>query len=181
MNIDSTNPAASGMQFAPAGSTTKIVTPGYEERLEKWLYKPLEEIGTNPERSFTLITLLLPLTERYLRYKTPMRDDENFSKGHACWKVLSPILGCTNDEAFAVWQCLRNGLLHRAAIKQSTPYTAALHRDTVKCVEVEGNHLKVNPYLIRDAMILKFKDDVEMWLDADYALMEEYVVETPSP
>ena len=178
MNIPPTTPA-SGMVFVPQGSTPRTVTPSYEERLERWFYKPLEDMETNPDLSFALISLLLPLIERYLRYKTGMADSEKFSQGHRSWSVLSPILGCTDDQAYAVWQCLRNGLLHRAAIKQTTAFSCALHRDTAGCVEVVGSHLKVNPYLIRDALIPKFRDDVEMWLDADYALMEEYVVETP--
>lgn len=170
---------ASGGGEAGAGETKRIVTHSIGDRLERWFYRPLEQVGMNGDLSFALMTLLFPLMERYLRWECKMGDDEKFSQGHQAFNKLGALVGASGDECYYTWQVLRNGLLHRGALKtgKDVGYTASLHRDTPKAIEADGTHLKVNPYRLRDTLLPVFRSSKDMWRDEDYKLMEEYVIE----
>ena len=100
------------------------------ERIERWFYRPLENLNDGNE-SILLLHGLFPLIERYLRYKLSMNDSETFSEGSKALKSLGKLLKCPEAVSYKLWQIGRNGLAHRFALMFEDGTTMALYQDRV--------------------------------------------------
>jgi len=145
-----------------------------EERIEKWFYAPVEEQGEH--RGFTILLLILPIYERYLRY-THNDDGGNFSLDGPLISGIMADFGVTKDQANQFWQIMRNGLSHRSTPKQTASLTGYSITDNGKPIsEPEAGQLLVNPYAVRPLLLKLFRSDSAFWSHSDYPMPDEVTV-----
>lgn len=144
-----------------------------KDRVGAWFIRPLENFSA--EDAFACLMMILPLIEKYLRFKLRINDEITqlkFTKGGKLCKELGFFLSISSDEAFQFWSIFRNGLLHRATIDAALPY--ALHPDTnVKPVVLQNGIIHVYIWVLRDVVVKALKSsDNAMWTKERFPLPE---------
>ena len=142
--------------------------------IEKWYYEPIEEQGKN--RGFTILFLIIPIYERYLRYVCNGYDGK-FQRGSSVVEKIANNFGVSKELAFQFWQIMRNGLLHRGAPKQEAGLLAyAVTDGGPPLKEADDGRLIVNPYAIRLLLLSLFRADPAFWDNSDYPVPDEIII-----
>lgn len=136
---------------------------------------------------------LFPIYERYLRYKTNYEGDfakttcgkngikekpaEDIEKIDTIMETIRDDFGLSTEaEARVFWQHFRNGLCHRAAIKETGEYSAILsdHRDDLP-VLFQGKKIRLDPLKLRDHLLPKFRNAPDMWKQHRFRIPTVYI------
>ena len=154
----------------------KIVAPSVRERVGAWFIRPLENF--RGEDAFACLMMILPLTEKFLRYKLKEKDETetlDFSKGGNLCKELGKFLEISGDDAFEFWRAFRNGLLHRATIDAALPYALHPEPQVQKPVEIVDGVIHVYVWALRDQVVKMLKQaDKKMWTRDRFPIPEIY-------
>lgn len=143
-------------------------------QIEKWFYAPIEEQGQH--RGFTILLLIIPIYERYLRYICNNYDG-NFSKGSPTVNEIMGDFGVNEELAFQFWQIMRNGLLHRGTPKQAKGLrTYGVTNEGPPIKEANDGRLIINPYAIRPLLLNLFRDNPAFWVHSDYPVPDEVII-----
>lgn len=88
-----------------------------KSKIEQWFIDPLKRMGNH--EGFVFIMTALPILELIMRLETKTQDelDVTLSDGSPALKWFASFLEIPERESRAIWDSLRNGLLHRAMIK----------------------------------------------------------------
>jgi hypothetical protein len=110
---DSATPPSTGHAAAAASRTPIVESP--IQRIEKWFFDPLNNLGTNG--CFITMLVAIPLYEKHLRHTTGQLHGEPFAQGGPLVAAIAVDLSITESEAFDFWQVFRNGLCHHCMPK----------------------------------------------------------------
>ena len=149
------------------------ITTSEPDAIQKWFYAPIEE---QPEhRGFTILLLIIPIYERYLRHVCNHGDQKFYESS----LPISQIMADTNvsrEQANQFWQIMRNGLCHRGTPKQGNNLLAYAVSDEGPPVS-QGNDgvLVINPYAIRPLLLKLFKSNPGFWSNSEYPVPDEIV------
>jgi hypothetical protein len=163
--------------IAPPGSVrgTEMVehaTP-LRDQLERWYFKPLREM--KGAQAFPAMILAIILIEKWLRVSQGYGDGE-FCQGSKPVRELARLLEVEPDAAYWFWQDWRNGLLHRAMPKAGHFDGYTMSADYKRIIEVDGKHIRVNPWLFRDRVLEVVSKDRDLWKDQECPLAKEFMV-----
>lgn len=150
-----------------------------EERIEKWFYSPIEEQGEH--RGFTILFLILPIYERYLRH-THNYDEGDFLRSSNVITGIMNDFSITEDQAKTFWRIMRNGLLHRSAPKQTGSLTSYVITGQGQSIsESTEGQLVVNPYSMRPLLLNIFRNNPAFWFHSGYPVPDEVTVVNQTP
>ncbi len=169
------NPSQTGIAPPDSARGTEIVehsTP-LRDQLERWYFEPLREM--RGAQAFPAMILAIILIEKWLRVSQGYGDGE-FSQGSKPIRELARLLEVEPDAAYWFWQDWRNGLLHRAMPKAEHFDGYTMSGDYKRIIEVDGNHIRVNPWLFRDRVLEVVSKDRSLWKDQECPLAKEFKV-----
>lgn len=147
------------------------VNPTEKERFENWFVTPLSKMGG--DQSIICLMILFPLLERILRYdlQCSHRKALEFSENSKPLNLLAKLLRIPSKEARMFWDCFRNGLMHRAMIKNATPYILDPDQNADRAVVIENGVVRVHVWNLRDLVVdLVKKRGKRMWKDGTHPL-----------
>jgi hypothetical protein len=96
------------------------------DNFKAWYVQVLEGLYNNRDAGIAVLTISLPLLERYLRRKHNLAPEDHMTDaamGGLC--TMFPALGEV-AQARAFWNIYRNGFLHQATVSRSTKGGASL-------------------------------------------------------
>ena len=157
-------------------SQHKIASTGISEtdRIEQWFYAPIKE--QQEHRGFTILMLIIPIYERYLRHICQNEAISLFSSNNCELNEIAHNLGINSDQAKRFWQIMRNGLLHRSTPKQTISTSYALTDAGPPISEPTLGQLLINPYAVRPLLLTIFRSNPAFWGHSDYPVPDEVVV-----
>jgi hypothetical protein len=161
---------------APAFASTEA-THTLRANLDKWYLKPLEEMEEH--EAFVCLCVCFPIYEKFLRASEKIGAKEHFTEGHRVFNFLGKVWGCSKSEAYAVWSCWRNGLLHQAMVKKNeqVDFFMSDEAEFERPVNVRGCSIIVNPWKIRDSLFAIIEGRRDIWKDDDHPFMRVYKAE----
>ena len=139
-----------------------------QQNFTKWFKNPIKELQKNVNAGFIVVTVSLPLLERYLRQKTGIFEAGNLDD-RFCNEFLNlfPSPGDIKTVR-AFWEIYRHGLLHQAALKTKTGIIEAGLHNAAQDLEIAYNQkgwvFTVSP--------VKFSDKVIETIDNDFPTFE---------
>jgi len=88
------------------------------ERFRRWYKEPIETLIANEHAGFAVLTLTLPVLERFTRNRAKIGPEENLPKSSEFYKELVRLFPGFKypDYAFEFWRLYRHGLLHQATL-----------------------------------------------------------------
>jgi hypothetical protein len=122
-------------------------------------------------QGFIVLMVLLPLYEKHLRVKHRMTGD--FSEGNQIFKIIGRHLNLSEHDAYLFWNHVRNGLLHQALPKESVPFKYGI-RDEGQPIEKDRNMFWINPFALRDRLLLEIEPDTQSWKEDDVPLAKTF-------
>lgn len=170
---------------SPQSAPAWTVAPGYHPEgrsepyipvrsiYEGWFIRPL--VNFEGEDVFACLIMMMPLMEKYVRFQVIKAGDtpaEKFSKGSNIISEVGKLLAIDKDTAFKFWQAFRNGLLHKAVIKdEQMPYILRPENPYKTPVEIVDGALNVYIWVMRDTLVKALtKADKRMWTHDDFGL-----------
>jgi hypothetical protein len=159
-----------------AGCRIVDISGTISERVERWYLNPLKRMSGHD--GFASLMLSLPLLEKVVRHLTPgSRDEDKFSEGSALIETLTKLLkiGAGNEDKAAVfWQMFRNGILHRGMPAAIEGWTWGFEFDRNTPIRWSGSHLLVDPWCLRDLVVLLLEKNRHAWKDGLFPLASVY-------
>ena len=155
------------------------VVPGLEGlpklyQVENWFYKPIEEQG--PNRAFTILFLIIPVYERYLRHACNY-EGSSFGIDSPPIAKIGADLGIDKAPAREFWDSIRNGLLHRGAPKSTGTRYILKDKGAPVSKEADGT-LSVNAYALRSVLMPMFRENPDFWDNLAYPVPDEIFIES---
>jgi hypothetical protein len=136
----------------------------HKENFKHWFCDIIQSLYKNENAGFAILMLTFPLLERYLRSKSGITYDKNFSD--ACYKELIELFPVLKDNknAATFWIVYRHGILHQATFspqnrKGDNMPDGWLSGDT-EAIEIHSNgSLWLNPVKFAEVVIAKIYRD----------------------
>lgn len=116
--------------YTTSNFETGVCPPGYagqrnvteKDLVELWFVAPLERMSGDD--AFACLTLCFPIIEAVIRYELLIPDEQqvSFSDNSPALAWFAKFMSIPEAQARQTWDGLRNGLLHRAMIKEDIDY-----------------------------------------------------------
>lgn len=145
--------------------------PTEKERFENWFIAPLSKL--DGDDSIICLMIVFPLLEKILRYDLTLPAEQSLtcSDNSPALKLLAKLLTIPETEARTLWDCFRNGLLHRAMIKGDIPYVLDPERKTSRPAIIQDGIIRIYVWKLRDMVIdLLWTRGKQMWKDETHPL-----------
>jgi hypothetical protein len=158
MNYETRSPRSdTGTGIAPPSSyihSSRSVSQ--KEKVDLWFCDQLEDMSNDD--AFVCLMILFPLLETISRFELKIPDDQDvtFSDNSPVLKWFSEFMSIPEQHARDIWDAFRNGLLHRAMIKGTVPYTLTGAK-AGRCAEIVDGHTKIYVWDLRDAVVIKLR------------------------
>ncbi len=126
------------------------------EKFQRWYKEPLESLYSNEHAGFAILTLGLPLLERYLRQKGRIFTTSLTPVFYTELVKLFPALGDGSVPRCAehFWNSYRNGLLHQTTLQLSSSDEVYVKNDLPEPVKVEASGRRFAVCPVRFAMTI---------------------------
>lgn len=164
----SSKPVTAATSFDSSGTFVER-SESVAERVNKWFIEPLKRMKGS--EGFLVLLVLFPLYEKHLRNRHQMAGD--FSEGNRIFRVIGHHLKLSENDAYQFWTHVRNGLLHRAAPKNSDSFEYGIREDGPP-VERSNNRFWINPYSLRDRLLEEIEPDTRTWKNDDVPLARTF-------
>ena len=163
-----------GTGIAPPGSFSE--RPATQKDLvEAWWVQPLVRMGGDD--AFACLTLCFPLIEAIIRLELPVPDDRDvvFSDNSPALHWFADFMRIPEAQARAVWDGLRNGLLHRAMLKGDLNYELNGDRPG-RPADFRDNTVFIYVWELRDKVVDRVRrHNRKLWKDTSTPLPRVYL------
>lgn len=134
------------------------------DNFDKWHKATLQSLYGNRDAGFAIVTITLPLLERYLRELSG--ENENPSLGRPFYNKLIEILKPLGDVETArkFWKIFRHGLLHQGTLKKDIgdpPKKGIFSYGIPEALQVESEAFILHPVLFARQVISIIEGDFE--------------------
>ena len=159
---------------APSATETRSTK---KELIEQWYLDPLQDMGGH--EAFICLAICFLLYEKYLRVVYGLDKDYKFSEGAEVFRLIGKDLGTSEQMAYRIWADWRNGLLHRGMPQASDDQVWMLTDNQNEIIIEKGREIWVNPWLLRDRIVGKLRQNKDIWRDGQSPLMREFEIIQP--
>jgi len=127
-----------------------------KEKVEIWFIEPLKRM--KGDDGFACLMLCFPLLESIMRFELRIADEQDLtlSDESPTLKWFAKFLQIPAQEARAIWDAFRNGLLHRAMIKSTVSYSLTGERKG-RPAEIKDGILLLYVWDLRDTVVAKLE------------------------
>lgn len=131
------------------------------DRFQYWYAEPIEILLKNEHAGFAVMTLTLPILERYLRHKLNIPSAKLTPDFHAEIDRLIPEFKKVPTSEF--WSNYRNGLLHQATVQGHYTFL----KDDGPIVSYWNGRFGVSPTKFARRVLSIVSADIDTFFDAD--------------
>lgn len=152
----------------PAEARARVYLPE-TERVRNWFIEPLKKFSGDD--AIVCMMIMLPLLEKITRVKCGLKSRQRLDAKAMCY--LGKSLGISSADAKRFWDCFRNGLMHRAMMKDALSYTLSPESGPGSVIEFDGDIAVIYVWRLRDSVVTLLKHHgKQLWKDADHPIPE---------
>ncbi len=135
------------------------------ENFKSWYSEILTKLYPNRDSGFSILMIVFPILERYLRHKNGLGHKENLTDG--CMAELRNIFPAlpTIEVALKFWNVFRNGILHQVTLSRENRSGTLMPEgwlshdiDTAISIEPDGRFL-IHPVNFSKQIVEKIESD----------------------
>jgi hypothetical protein len=149
-------------------------TTSEKDLVAAWFIDPLNRM--KEDDAFVCMMVCFPLIEAIIRheYNIPDQNDVKFSENSEPLKWFSRFASIPEAQARSIWDCCRNGLLHRAMLKDDTDYELSPAMPG-RVAEFKDGKIYLYVWELRTAVVdLIKKHGKKLWKDSSTPLPRVY-------